>query len=58
MYVSREGLGRLISTYSKNFDVAPLMAVIAIAALIGIVANEALRTVERRNSRWKEGYAA
>jgi ABC-type nitrate/sulfonate/bicarbonate transport system permease component len=58
MYVSREGLGRLISTYSKTFDVAPLMAVIAIAALIGIFANEGLRRVERRNSRWKEGFAA
>lgn len=58
MYVSREGLGRLISTYSKTLDVAPLMAVTAIAALIGIVLNEVLRRVERRNSRWKEGVAA
>jgi ABC-type nitrate/sulfonate/bicarbonate transport system permease component len=55
MYVSREGLGFLISTYSQTFQVDRLMAVIAVATAIGIGFNELMRLCERRQDRWREG---
>jgi ABC-type nitrate/sulfonate/bicarbonate transport system permease component len=55
MYVSREGLGFLISSYGQSFQVERLLAVITITSLIGILFNEFLRWCDRRQNRWRGG---
>ncbi|MCW2793738.1 MAG: transporter permease [Nocardioides sp.] len=55
MYVSRQGLGYLVNLYGQTFQVAPLLAVIAVITVIGIALNELLRWCERRQDRWREG---
>ncbi|WP_176522919.1 ABC transporter permease [Blastococcus aggregatus] len=55
MYVSREGLGFLISSYGQTFQVERLLGVIAITSLIGILFNEFLRWCDKRQNRWRGG---
>jgi NitT/TauT family transport system permease protein len=54
MYVSREGLGFLVSSYGQNFQVAPLLVVILVVTVAGIALNEILRGLESRQERWRE----
>lgn len=53
MYVSRAGLGNLISTWGMNFDIVSLLAGIVIASLLSIVVNESLRWYEHRVGDWR-----
>lgn len=53
MYVSRAGLGFLISNWGMNFDISSLLAGILIASLLAIVVNETLRWYEQRVGAWR-----
>src|SRR6185295_1754027 len=54
LYVSTEGIGHFTKLFAETFDPAPLFALIGTLALMAIVLNELVRTIERRFSLWKE----
>lgn len=53
MYVSRAGLGFLISNWGMNFDITSLLAGIMLASILAIAINETLRWYERRVGAWR-----
>lgn len=53
MYVSRAGLGHLVSTWGMRFEMDSLFAGIALAAIFSILVNESLRWYERRLGQWR-----
>lgn len=53
MYVSRAGLGHLVSVWGMQFQMPDLFAGIILAALMSIVINESLRWYERRVGSWR-----
>ncbi len=53
MYVSRAGLGHLVSVWGMQFQMADLFAGIILAALMSIVINESLRWYEKRVGSWR-----
>lgn len=56
MYASRDGLGRLVLMWSEMFQIANVMAVVLLVAMIAIAGNETLRLFERR--AWRRESAA
>jgi ABC-type nitrate/sulfonate/bicarbonate transport system permease component len=54
MTAARSGLGSRIFVWGEDFQIPELMAGIALAAIVGIVANESLRFYERRLGRWRQ----
>lgn len=53
MYVSRSGLGYLIASWGARYELANLLAGIVLAALLSILINEGLRSIERRLGTWR-----
>lgn len=53
MYISRAGLGFLISNWGMNFDIVSLLAGILLASLLAIAVNEGLRWYELRVGAWR-----
>jgi NitT/TauT family transport system permease protein len=53
LYVSSGGIGHFTSLFSENFQPDKLFALIGVLALMAILINEAMRTFERRMSRWR-----
>jgi NitT/TauT family transport system permease protein len=53
MYVSRAGLGHLVSTWGMSFQMVSLFAGILIAALLSIAVNETLRWYENKVGAWR-----
>lgn len=53
MYVSRAGLGHLVSNWGMSFDMVNLFAGILLAAVLSIVVNETLRWYENRVGAWR-----
>lgn len=55
LYVSAGGIGHFTRQYTETFQPQKLFALISALALIAISINEAMRRVERRMSRWRDG---
>jgi ABC-type nitrate/sulfonate/bicarbonate transport system permease component len=53
MYVSRVGLGRLVQMWGNAGQAADMLAAAALAGLLAIAVNEALRLYERRAGVWR-----
>lgn len=53
MYVSRAGLGHLVSTWGMSFQMVNLFAGILLAAVLSIAVNEALRWYENKVGAWR-----
>lgn len=53
MYVSRAGVGKLITQWGISFRVPELFAGVAIISAVTILLNEGMRTVENKVSRWE-----
>ncbi len=53
MYVSRAGLGHLVSTWGMSFQMVNLFAGILLAASLSIAVNELLRWYENRVGAWR-----
>ncbi|HWL05604.1 MAG TPA: ABC transporter permease [Xanthobacteraceae bacterium] len=53
LYVSTQGIGYWTKVYAENFDPAPLLALIAVLALMAIILNSLVRVGERRFTRWR-----
>lgn len=51
MFASYEGIGRQISLYGESFQVAELMALIAIVSLLGLLSVNLMQWIEKR-IRW------
>lgn len=58
MYASRDGLGQLIASAGRSYNLSRMLAVVLIVALISVAINESLRLYERRVGRWREGSEA
>jgi NitT/TauT family transport system permease protein len=54
IFVSQRGIGYFTLLYSEAFNPSALMALVLTLALLAIMLNELVRTVEARFSRWKE----
>src|SRR5262245_28589517 len=54
LFVSQCGIGFFPLLYAETFSPAALIALILTLALMAIVLNELVRTIEARFSRWKE----
>jgi len=55
MIAARSGLGLLVQTFSGRFDVAGVMALILIVALMVMVLTSAMDLTERRLLEWSKG---
>jgi NitT/TauT family transport system permease protein len=55
MIAARSGLGLLVQTFSGRFDVAGVMALILIVALMVMVLTSAMDFTERRLLEWSKG---
>ncbi|GAB0104581.1 ABC transporter permease [Nocardia sp. JMUB6875] len=53
MFGARAGLGYLITAAQQNFQIPDMYAGIVAIALVGLVYNGVLVTIERRLSRWR-----
>ena len=53
MYASREGIGHEIATWGENFQMKQLLAGVVMIAVIAILFNELIRSVETRCSHWR-----
>jgi len=53
LYVSTAGIGYWTKVYAETFDPAPLLALIAVLALMAILLNSLVRVAERRFTRWR-----
>ncbi len=53
MYVSRAGLGHLVSNWGMRFEMVNLFAGILLAAVLSIAVNETLRWYENRVGAWR-----
>ena len=53
MYVSRAGLGHLVSNWGMSFEMVKLFAGILLAAVLSIAVNETLRWYEKRIGAWR-----
>ena len=53
MYVSRAGLGHLVSNWGMSFEMVNLFAGILLAAVLSIAVNETLRWYETRVGSWR-----
>ncbi|MGE0628271.1 MAG: ABC transporter permease [Hyphomicrobiaceae bacterium] len=54
LYVSSGGIGHYTSLYSENFQPDRLFALIGALALMAIMINETMRSLERRSSSWRQ----
>ncbi len=54
LYAANTGLGYYVALYSQTFKPAQLFALFFVVAALSILANEALRALERRAGRWRE----
>src|SRR5258708_2858009 len=54
LFVSTAGIGPFTQLFAESFAPAPLFALIGTLALMAILANELVRLVEARFTRWKE----
>ncbi len=55
LFVSTNGIGSYTQLLADTFKPASLLALVLTLALIAVVANELVRMVESRFTRWKEG---
>ena len=53
MYASRDGIGHQIATWGENFQMKQLLAGVVMIAVIAILFNELIRSVETRCSHWR-----
>jgi len=53
MYVAQAGIGQLLTTWGRGFQITDLFAGILIVALGTIIVNESFRYFERRAQRWQ-----
>ena len=53
MYASRTGIGHEIVTWGENYQMRQLLAGVLLIACAAVVANEAIRAVERRGGAWR-----
>jgi ABC-type nitrate/sulfonate/bicarbonate transport system permease component len=54
LFVSQGGIGFFTLLYAESFNPAALIALVLTLALLAVAANELVRMVEARFSRWKE----
>jgi ABC-type nitrate/sulfonate/bicarbonate transport system permease component len=54
LFVSQGGIGFFTLLYAESFNPAALIALVLTLALLAVIANEMVRMVEARFSRWKE----
>jgi NitT/TauT family transport system permease protein len=54
LFVSQGGVGAFTLLYAETFNPAALIALILTLAMLAVVLNEVVRTIEARFSRWKE----
>jgi NitT/TauT family transport system permease protein len=54
LYAANTGLGYYVALYSQTFKPSHLFALFFAVAALAIAANETLRWLERRASRWRE----
>lgn len=54
MLAATKGLGYLLTFYAGSFNVAGLMAMLLVLALLATALNEIMRALERRMLRWSE----
>lgn len=54
LFVSTAGIGHFTQLFAESFAPAPLFALIGTLAFMAILANELVRLVEARFTRWKE----
>ena len=55
MIAARSGLGLLVQTFSGRFDVAGVMALILIVALMVMTLTSLMELTERRLLEWSKG---
>lgn len=53
MYASREGLGQLIASAGRSYNLTRMLAIVIVVALFSVAINESLRLYERSVSRWR-----
>jgi NitT/TauT family transport system permease protein len=53
LFVSISGIGYYANVFGQSFDPAPLFALILTLAVMAVMLNELVRTVERRFTRWQ-----
>jgi len=53
MYASRDGIGHQIATWGENFQMKQLLAGVIMIAVIAMIFNELVRSVETRCSHWR-----
>ena len=54
LFVSQGGIGSFTLLYAETFNPAALIALILTLAMLAVILNEVVRTIEARFSRWKE----
>ena len=54
LFVSQGGIGFFTLLYAESFNPAALIALVLTLALLAVIANELVRMIEARFSRWKE----
>jgi NitT/TauT family transport system permease protein len=54
LFVSQGGIGSFTLLYAETFNPAALIALILTLAMLAVILNELVRTIEARFSRWKE----
>lgn len=55
LYTAVRGLGGLLAMYGNTFRMAEYFVIVLMLAAIGVIVTEAMRAVEARLSRWREG---
>jgi NitT/TauT family transport system permease protein len=55
LYTALSGLGGLLTIYGNTFQMAPYFVVILVLAAIGMMTMQALKLLERRAERWRDG---
>ena len=55
LFVSTNGIGAFTQLFADTFKPASLLALVLTLALIAVIANELVRMIESRFTRWKEG---
>jgi NitT/TauT family transport system permease protein len=55
LYTALSGLGGLLTIYGNTFQMAPYFVVVLVLAAIGMMTMQALKLLERRAGRWRDG---
>lgn len=53
MYVAKNGLGWLLSSWVDTFQMPEVFAIILVASMISIIINEMIRFYEKKVSQWR-----